>query len=358
MTPLISLFAPGGLGHVIETTAFYLTHGGCRVRIVTDFEGDEKGEHPWSLQRLSQTDCELVEIGSPPQQSDLLIFYLIRRGRMPNELTAWRKRAAAVACLSDIRRGDYKDRLRELVRSWPHYLGASRLIYRHSPVARWRTFPFYRQKPVYFSPYLHPHYFAPEALNDAFSAVKSGERRRFRLGFLGNRQPPTRAAQLAQCQQAIDEAGVTVIGSNLEHLDSPNKAVWVEYGGSESAGPHGLDPSAYLRILAEMDFCISPPGWDGYSHRTVEAIVRGSVPILAEPLAYDLGLRDGENCILVRDGDWLEATRRALGIPQSEVMRLRSSVLALREKRLSPNIVAKHFCCQLLGVKGTQRTRL
>jgi hypothetical protein len=335
---------------VIETIAFYLTHGGCRVRIVTDFEGDEKGEHHWSLHRLAQTDCELLEIGSPPQQSDLLIFSLIRSGRMPNELTAWRNKAAAVAfLLSDIGHVDYKNRLRELVRSWPHYLGASRAIYRHSPVARWRTFPFYRQKPVYFSPYLHPQYFVPAELSNAFSIVKSTVQRRFRLGFLGNRQPPRRAAQLAQCRRAIEEAGITVIGSHLESSDSTNQVVWVEYGGSESAGLSGLDPSAYLRILADMDFCISPPGWERYTHRTVEAIVRGSVPILAEPSAYDLGLRDGENCIVVRNGDWLEATRRALGIAKSEVVRLRSSVLALREERLVPAVVAEHFCSQLLG---------
>ena len=77
--------------------------------------------------------------------------------------------------------------------------------------------------------------------------------------------------------------------------------------------------------------------------------MRGSVPIVAEPRAYDLDLRDGENCIVVRDNNWLEATRRALGMPQSEVVRLRHSVLALREERLVPNVAAERFCLQLLG---------
>jgi hypothetical protein len=351
MTATITVFAPD-LNHTVETIVFYLTHGGasCRVRIVTRFDGDDRGEHPWSLHRLKITNCELVEVGSPPKESDLFIFSLIRHGNIPNEVAVWRAKSAAAAfLLSDIFCDDYKDRLHELVRSWPHYLGASRAIYRHSAVPRWRTFPFYRQKPVYYSPYLHPQYFMPADLSNAFSVIKSSEQRRFRLGFLGNCQPPRRAAELAQCRQAIDEAGITVIGSNLESIDSTNQAVWAEYGGSDSTGPNGLDPSAYLRILANMDFCISPPGWDRYTHRTVEAIVRGSVPILAEPRAYDLGLRDEENCIIVNDGNWLEATRRALGMPQSEVLRLRSSVLALREERLLPNIVAEHFCSQLLG---------
>src|SRR5262249_34632399 len=244
----------------------------------------ENSEHPWALRRLKRTNCELVEIGSPPQESDLLIFSLVRYDRIPNELTAWKTKAAATAfLLSDIRYDDHKDRLRELVRSWPHYLTASLAIYRHSPTAWWRNFPFYLQKPVYFTHYLHPHYFVPAELSNAFSEVANTERRRFRLGFLGNSQPPRRAVQLAQCRQAIHEAGVTVIGPKLESSDSKNQAVWIEYGGPGWTGLHGIDPTAYLRVLTDMDFCISPPGWGWYTHRTVEAIVRGSVPILAEP---------------------------------------------------------------------------
>jgi hypothetical protein len=208
---------------------------------------------------------------------------------------------------------------------------------------------------VYFTPYLHPHYFVPAELRNAFSEVSNTERRRFRLGFLGNSQPPRRAVQLAQCRQAIHEAGVTVIGPNLESSDSKNQAVWIEYGGSGWTGLHGIDPTAYLRVLTDMDFCISPPGWGLYTHRTVEAIVRGSVPILAEPDVYNLDLRDGENCILVKKGDWLGATRRALATPQPEVARLRSSVLALREKRLTPDAVAEHFCSQLLGNRDSEK---
>jgi len=61
--------------------------------------------------------------------------------------------------------------------------------------------------------------------------------------------------------------------------------------------------------------------------------VRGSVTILTEPDVYNLDLRDGENCILVNNGDWLEATRRALAMPQ----------------RLTPDTVAQHCCSQLLA---------
>jgi hypothetical protein len=348
LTATITLFAPA-LNHTVETIAFYLRHGSsCRVRIVTNFEGDNTSEHPWALYRLERTNCEIVQIGSPPRESNLFIFNLVRHGRVPNEVTAWRAKSTETAfLLSGIFYEHYKDRLRELVRSWPHYFGASRAIYQRSRMARWQTFPFYRQKPVYYSPYLHPQYFLPEELSNAFGAVKRAEQRRFRLGFLGGQQPPRRSAQLAQCRQAIDEAGITIVRSNFGSSEGANKAAWLEIGGSETTV--AVDPSEYLHILADMDFCVSPPGWGRYSHRTVEAIVRGAVPILSDASAYDLDLRDGENCIIVSDGNWREATRRALVMSQSEVVRLRNSVLALREERVAPNIAAECFCSQLLG---------
>jgi hypothetical protein len=40
------MFAPA-LNHTVETIAFYLTRGSnCRVRIVTNFKGDETSELP------------------------------------------------------------------------------------------------------------------------------------------------------------------------------------------------------------------------------------------------------------------------------------------------------------------------
>jgi hypothetical protein len=139
-----------------------------------------------------------------------------------------------------------------------------------------------------------------------------------------------------------------VIGSELDYSDSKNQAVWVEYGGPESSGTNALDQNVYLDVLTDMDFCISPPGWGWYTHRTVEALVRGSIPILAEPDVYNLDLRDGENCIVVRNGDWRGGTRRALDMRESEVVRMRTCVLALRENSLLPDIVAERFCSQVL----------
>src|SRR5262249_47652611 len=124
MSPTITVFALD-LNHTVETIALYLTHGrNCRVRIVTNFKRDDTSEHQWSFYRLERTNCELVEIGSPPKESDLFIFNLVRHGHIPTEVTAWRAKSAEAAfLLSGIFYEDYKDRLRELVRSWPHYLG-------------------------------------------------------------------------------------------------------------------------------------------------------------------------------------------------------------------------------------------
>ena len=128
------------------------------------------------------------------------------------------------------------------------------------------------------------------------------------------------------------------------------QGVWVEYGNHESSGPRGLEPMEYMALLADMDFCISPPGWGlNWTHRTVEALVRGAIPIIEDPQLYSLGLRDGETCLLVKNNDWAEATRRALAMPAAEVLRMRRLVLALRAERLTMERAAAAFRRDLLG---------
>ncbi len=55
----------------------------------------------------------------------------------------------------------------------------------------------------------------------------------------------------------------------------------------------------YMGTLSDMDFCISPPGWGlQWTHRTIEALMRGSMSIIEDPQIYGLELLDGENCIV------------------------------------------------------------
>jgi hypothetical protein len=158
--------------------------------------------------------------------------------------------------------------------------------------------------------------------------------RKYRVAFIGNRQPPERLTKLMQCRDAL--------------VGAERQTYWHEYGGQESTGPRRLEPTQYMRVLSDTDFCISPPGWgDLYAHRTVEALIRGSIPIIDDPHNYDLEFRNKQNCILANRHDWGTAIRTALSMSDPEVLRMRRNVLALREERLLPNKAVDRFCSQI-----------
>jgi hypothetical protein len=71
--------------------------------------------------------------------------------------------------------------------------------------------------------------------------------------------------------------------------------------------------------------------------------------MIEDPDLYSLGLRDGENCVLVKGCDWADATRRTLALPEAEILRMRRNVLALREERLLPEKAGSRFRRSLLG---------
>ena len=347
--PVVTFFAPS-LGHMIETMAYLLAHDdACRVRVVTRTDGDERSEHPRCLNRLmSQGGIEIVDLESAAQPSDLLLFQLVVRHRMQAELPAWKalvRNAAFFPATNEF--SSVGDRLRELVRSFPHYLGARFAVFpgRRPLSGRWQ---FLRQRPVFYAPFIHPQFLTnADWMAAATAPVRPQAYRRFRVGFLGNLQPPERSGQLAQCHQALVDALVSIIGPDLEPSSSKS-AVWVIYG--DGARSKGLDPRQYMAVLSDMDFCISPPGWGrNWTHRTVEALVRGAIPVLEDPELYDVGLKDGETCVLVRNGDWAEATRRALAIPDDEVIAMRCAALDLSQRNLTVERMAGRLRSQLFS---------
>ena len=53
---------------------------------------------------------------------------------------------------------------------------------------------------------------------------------------------------------------------------------WHEYS---DASPIGLDPAEFVRRLTDSDFTLCPRGYSRVTHRPVEALLRGSVPVIA-----------------------------------------------------------------------------
>src|SRR4029079_3675686 len=122
----VTLFAPQ-LWDAVETMGYFLAEDGAyRVQLATSLEGDEKSAHPWVLDRMRKFGgIEILRYDGAPQGSDILIFYLVRHGRISEQFRSWRNHAKSLICLSASEGPvGWRDFLREAIRSFPHYLGA------------------------------------------------------------------------------------------------------------------------------------------------------------------------------------------------------------------------------------------
>lgn len=160
--------------------------------------------------------------------------------------------------------------------------------------------------------------------------------RRLRLSFVGSRDPKRRGEALDRVDRCLPSAG------QRDH----HRVLWKVYSDDQ---PGALPESEFVGILSDSDFTLAPPGHSLITHRPIEAMLRGSIPILNEREApiYELGLRDGENCLLVRNNDWASAAHNALTMDPDEVRRMRANVLAVRQTRLDYPVLAAAICRRL-----------
>jgi len=125
--------------------------------------------------------------------------------------------------------------------------------------------------------------------------------RKYKFNFIGNRNPTWRTEIINHIKEELEEQKIPVI-TNTEFETDFSSILWIEYG-DEPRAKRGVAPQEYIKCLLSSDFTLSPPGYGRLTHRTVEALILGSIPILHEDELeiYDLGLKDGYNCIAVKN---------------------------------------------------------
>lgn len=340
----VTFFKPQ-MSHFVETMACFLAADPqLKVRVATTRErGAEFTEHPWILDRLEKQErIELVDLDATPRDSSLLVFGLVRHRAQPPALNAWLRQSAEVAIFPEANHyGSRADWLRELVRSFPQYLRARFVILERE--SRALDFRFGCRRRVLYTPSVHPQFQVDPARREAMFGPVPEQARRFRITFLGNRQPPERSTRLDACLAALRaEPALPMTADYHQPPGVGQEVLWIEY--DLAAGTRGLDPSRYAAALAETDFCLSPPGWGrNWAHRTIEAMARGAIPVLEDPELYNLPLVDGRNCVIAPEAGWAGAVRRCLALSTEEIARMRAEVLRLRESRLLPAVAAREF---------------
>ncbi|MEP0918339.1 glycosyltransferase family 47 protein [Leptolyngbya sp. DQ-M1] len=165
---------------------------------------------------------------------------------------------------------------------------------------------------------------------------KQSSLRKYCFNFIGNRNPESRT----QIIQTVQSYLASQAQSNLNR----NDYLWIEYGDNPGE-IRGVPPVEYIDYLSESDFTLCPPGYMRTTHRVIEALVRGSIPVLhADELElYNLDLQDQVNCVAVRHQDWIEAIKRLLSLSQSDIEEIRCNILAMRQKYLTPQSYSRRL---------------
>jgi glycosyltransferase involved in cell wall biosynthesis len=186
---------------------------------------------------------------------------------------------------------------------------------------------------------VHSQFLHDQALYDAMHARDwdPQSRRKYRVNFLGSQDPASRKAVLDAVRPLFASADP---GRATGKAGPP--MFWHEYS---DADPVGVPPHEFVRLLTESDFTLCPRGYSLVTHRPVEALLRGSIPVLAreELDLYGIDLVDGENCIGVPAGGWADTVRRLLDIDSEEVLRLRSNAFAMFERCLAYDALARRL---------------
>ena len=164
--------------------------------------------------------------------------------------------------------------------------------------------------------------------------------RPYLLNFLGSQDPAARKA-------ILDAVRMQFIGADgAPRVVRPGKSMfWHEYS---DAHPAGLSPTEFVAILTRSDFTLCPRGYSRVTHRPMEAMLRGSIPVLdaGELNLYGIDLADGNNCIAVPAGRWPEAVERIVALPEAAVRHMRENLLAMRAE-LEYRLIARGICARL-----------
>lgn len=96
----------------------------------------------------------------------------------------------------------------------------------------------------------------------------------------------------------------------------------------------------FIKILDQSYFTLCPPGYSGTTARVIEAIIRGSIPVLTqeELKFYDLPLIDEKNCILVKGYSskvWIKKVNMIKDFPEDKITAMQKEVTTLFYKYLS-----------------------
>jgi len=163
---------------------------------------------------------------------------------------------------------------------------------------------------------------------EAFRAIHARDwdpdaRRPIRANFLGSKDPAIRTSVLDTVRPLFRRAG-----ENPTPASTGKSMFWHEYS---DAAPDVLDPLEFVKVLTRSDFTLCPRGYSRVTHRPIEALLRGSIPVLAadELDLYGIPLEEGVNCVGVPRDEWARAVAELADFGEQELARMRANIHAM-----------------------------
>ncbi|NQU95337.1 MAG: hypothetical protein HQ549_03795 [Candidatus Omnitrophica bacterium] len=338
------------LNHFIVTIAYFISLDNLsKVLVITDGKCNrEFSEHPWCLKILEQIkNVDIIPASSRVDRLDYLYLCLSSNRFLWNqELNKWVYSAMKIGCLREsYLHKTIKEHIKELVYSFPYYLNVQSVTLQDSKDVK-HPFFFIRNK-YFFSPSVHPQFFINKNWGKKlFEEIKDPSKSRtFKITFIGNKEPPEREATLRFIVRRLSNLNNVVLSDKFPPTDmdtEKTKILWIE---NDLKHPErSLSPGLYADALGDSDFSVCPLGWGGnWTHRVIESLLRGAIPIVEDEKIYNIELADMENCIVVKNADWNEAIERVSGLSLSEICRLRSNIVKLRDEYLLPEVAASRL---------------
>lgn len=282
----------------------------------------------------------------PPEQFDRLIVQghplLLNHKDMLDRLASQADKLTVVSFGDRSRPYSHALKIQWRERSWygPWFSKVDRVVYKDGYYPMDLMGLFKARRVVGFD--AHSHFLDNDALYKALHATDwdADSLRPTRANFIGSRDPQVRG-------HILDSVEAFFLQPSSSGLGPDKHMIWHTFTDAEPAA--ALSPEAFLKVLSESDFTLAPPGYSLVTHRPIEALLRGSIPVLNrdELDLYDLGFVDGLNCIAVSSGDWPAAMKRILLMEESEVIGMRHNIQAMLAERVAYPALASDICHRL-----------
>jgi hypothetical protein len=188
-------------------------------------------------------------------------------------------------------------------------------------------------------------------------------RRPLRLLFAGNPEPQVRRKIVEELTQHLAGQSQWPMLRSFEdgrycrtsNGHDKQAIVWMVRGKPDDPNwesrADSIHPKNWAGVLKSADFSVCPPGYELKTHRVIESLLCGSIPILDCPQEYDVGLMHGVNCLVARKNTWKEVVSQALNFSQEQIIAMRENIRECRGRFLSLNSAGTSLA-QKCGLKA------